>query len=174
MTTEESSSRYQWATLNHLQIGRYAEHLATMRFIEAGLEVYTTEVDDRGIDHLVRYGPGRCLEIQVKAVRKRNLTFVEKKHLGSTPEEVGRRLRSGYCMAFFLFEDGAEPELFLIPGYAWLQPNELLTENSVGDKSYGPYFQLSPTKKAQPVLDQYRFSTDLLNQIIQKINGDGV
>ncbi len=28
-----------------LQVGRYAEHLATMRFIEAGLEVYSTEVD---------------------------------------------------------------------------------------------------------------------------------
>lgn len=171
MTTDILNLRYQWSNLNHLQIGRYAEHIATMRFIEAGLEVYTTEVDDRGIDHLIRYAPGRCLEIQVKSVRGRNLTFVEKKHLGKSPEEIELRLRSGYCMAFFLFEDGYEPDCFLIPGYAWLGPNFLLTDNKIGDKLYGPYFQLNPTKKAQAILDQYRFSFDHLQKILQAIGG---
>jgi hypothetical protein len=92
MLSDEPVPRYQWSKLTSMQIGRYAEHLGTMRFIEAGLEVYSTEVDDRGIDHLVRYAPGRCLELQVKAVRNRNLTFVLKKHLGATPEEVEHRL----------------------------------------------------------------------------------
>lgn len=48
-----------------------------MRCIEAGLEVYSTEVDDRGIDQRVRYAPGRCMEIQVKAVYESTLTHVE-------------------------------------------------------------------------------------------------
>lgn len=140
-----------------------------MRFLEAGLEVYTTEVDDRGIDQLVRYAPGRCLEIQVKAVRKRNLTFVQKKHLGSSDEEITERLNCGYCMAFLLFEDGLEPEFFLIPGYAWLQPNDLLVDNPIGDRTNGPYFQLSPSRKAQPILDRYRYSAELLSEIISHI-----
>ncbi len=171
MTADKVLDRFQWSKLSHLQVGRYAEHIATMRFIEAGLEVYTTEVDDRGIDHLVRYAPGRCLEIQVKSVRGRNLTFVEKKHLGATPQECEERLRAGYCMAFFLFEDGKEPDFFLIPGYAWLTPNDLLKDNPVGDKSVGPYLQLEPTKKAQKILDQYRFSAPLLNEIIRQVSG---
>ena len=170
MTTENLLERHQWSKLNHLQIGRYAEYLATMRFIEAGLEVYTTQVDDRGIDHLVRYAPGRCLEIQVKAVRNRNLTFVLKKHLGSSPEEIEQRLHCGYCMAFFLFEDGSEPDFFLIPGYAWLTSNDLLKDNPEGNKTCGPNFQLNPTKKAQPILDQYRFSTSLLQPIIEEVS----
>lgn len=170
MKTETLPERHQWTRLNHLQLGRYAEHIATMRFIEAGLEVYTTEVDDRGIDHLVRYAPGRCLEIQVKAVRNRNVTFVLKKHLGSTPEEVEQRLRSGYCMAFFLFEDGYEPDFFLIPGYAWLSPNALLQDNAAGDRTYGPNFQLNPTTRARAILDRYRFSPDLLQQIIDWVS----
>lgn len=173
MQADDLLGRYQWSKLNHLQVGRYAEHIATMRFIEAGLEVYTTEVDDRGIDHLIRYAPGRCLEIQVKAVRNRNLTFVEKKHLGTTPEQAAERLRSGYCMAFFLFEDGREPDFFLIPGYAWLAPNDLLKDNPIGDKTYGPYLQLNPTKKAQSILDQYRFTVDLLEQILRRVKRGG-
>ena len=169
MDAQMLPERYQWSALNHMQIGRYAEHLATMRFIEAGLEVYTSEVDDRGVDQLVRYAPGRCLEVQVKAVRNRNLTFVKKKHLGMTEKDVNTRLRCGYCMAFFLFEDGREPDFFLIPGYAWLEPNALLADNPVGDRTYGPYFQLSPTKKAQPILDGYRFSRALLTEILNQI-----
>ena len=173
MTSENSLSRHKWSKLSHLQVGRYAEHLATLRFIEAGLEVYSTEVDDRGIDQLVRYAPGRCLEIQVKAVRNRNLTYFLKSHLGSTPEAIIKRLVNGYCTAFFMFEDGTEPELFLIPGYAWLTPNDLLKDNPVGDKSIGPNFELNPTQKAQPILDNYRFSASLLEQIIQRISDHG-
>ena len=167
----DAHNRHKWSALSHLQVGRYAEHFATMRFIEAGLEVYSTEVDDRGIDAVVRYGPGRCLEIQVKAVRNRHLTFVEKKHLGATTEEVEQRLKSGYCMAFLLFEDGQEPDFYLIPGYAWLTPNELLRDYPA-DKSTGPNFAITASKKAQPILDQYKFSQSLLDEIIQAVGAD--
>ena len=170
MTSNDSSQRYQWSQLSPLQLGRYAEHLATMRFLEAGLEVYTTEVDDRGIDQLIRYAPGKCLEIQVKAVRDRNFTYVQKKHLGGDDNQVQQRLRSGYCMAFFLFEDGSDPDFFLIPGYAWLEPNNLVKDNTVGDKSVGPNFELNPVKKNQSLLDQYRFTTELLEEIIDEIS----
>lgn len=167
MNDEEKflSNRYQWSSLSHLQIGRYAEHLTTMRFLEAGFEVYTTEVDDRGIDQLVRYAPGRFLEIQVKAVRNRNLTFIKKKHLGKSSEEIEQRLKSGYCVAFLLFEDGFEPDLYLIPGYDFLSPNDLLKDSS-GDKSVGPNFEISPTKKAQPILDRYKFTNELIEDIL--------
>ena len=42
--------RCNWCRLNHLQVGRYAEHLVTMEFILYGFDDYSSEVDDRGID----------------------------------------------------------------------------------------------------------------------------
>lgn len=161
-------SRFQWSALSSLQVGRYAEHLTTMRLLEAGFEVFTSEVDDRGIDHLVRYAPGRCLEIQVKAVRNRNLSYIEKKHLGKSEEEVEQRLKSGYCVAFLLFEEGMESNLYLIPGYDFLSPNDLLREYPA-DKSVGPNFAISPTKKAQPILDRYKLTNKLLAEFLNRI-----
>lgn len=161
--------RYQWSKLPPLTLGRYGEHWATLRFIECGLEVYSTEVDDRSIDCLVRYAPGRCLEVQVKAVRKRNITFIEKKHLGSTNKEVRQRLCSGYCVAFFLFEDGREPDMYLLPGYAWLTPGACFVDHMQGNTSVGPNLEIRPSKKYQSTLDQFRFTPSLLAQIIQEI-----
>jgi hypothetical protein len=147
-------------------LGRYAEYFSGLRFTEAGLDVYSSTVDERGIDMLVRYAPGCCLEIQVKGVRSRNLSYVKKATLGNTPREINRRLCRGYCLAFLMFDDGREPDMYLIPGYAWLKPNALLVNNDVGDRSVGPYISICPAKKHQDTLDQYRFSPALLKEII--------
>jgi len=37
-----------WSILNSLQLGRYAEYFANMEFASFGLEVFSSEVDDRG------------------------------------------------------------------------------------------------------------------------------
>ena len=58
-----------WTKLNSLQVGKYAEYFAKMEFASYGLEVYTTEVDDRGIDFIVKNKNGRFCEIQVKFSR---------------------------------------------------------------------------------------------------------
>lgn len=55
--------------LNHLQVGRYAEYLAKMEFTLDGFDVYTAEVDDKGIDLVVRNECRKFHEAQVKAVR---------------------------------------------------------------------------------------------------------
>lgn len=172
MTDAPEPSRYQWSKLSGLQLGRYAEHWAKLRLIEAGYEVYSTEVDDRGIDLLVRIGAGRCLEIQVKAVRNRNLTFIQKKHLGGSPAEIERRLRSGYCMVFMLFEDGVEPEVYLIPGYAWLTPNAGIYDNAAGDRQYGPCLEIRSAKKNQPYLEPYRLDDQSVSVIVEEIKSE--
>ncbi len=166
-------SRYQWSKLNGLQLGRYAEHWAKMRLIEAGYEVYSAEVDDRGIDLLLRTGPGRCLEIQVKSVRNRNVTSIKKSCLGETRGEVESRLRSGYCMLFMLFEDGVEPQVYLIPGYAWFAPNIAIKDDKVGDKNTGPCLVVQPSKRNEPLLEPYRLNDRSIAAIVEQIK-DGV
>ncbi len=41
---------YDWGKLNHLQLGRYAEYFVKMEFTRHGFDVYSAEVDDKGID----------------------------------------------------------------------------------------------------------------------------
>ena len=58
---------YPWSSLSHLQLGRYAEYLVKMQMTLHGFEVYSPEIDDRGIDFVARTADGRFLEVQVKS-----------------------------------------------------------------------------------------------------------
>ena len=44
----------KWSNLNHLQLGKYSEYLVIMEFTRYGFDVYSAEVDDKGIDFVVR------------------------------------------------------------------------------------------------------------------------
>ena len=71
---------YDWGKLNHMQLGRYAEYFVRMEFTRHGFDVYAAEVDDKGIDFIVRkeHRPGgteveyRYCDVQVKSVRRLN------------------------------------------------------------------------------------------------------
>ena len=43
-----------WSNLNHMQLGKYAEYYAKMEFTSYGYDVYTSEVDDHGVDFVAR------------------------------------------------------------------------------------------------------------------------
>lgn len=47
-----------WSKLNSLQLGRYAEYYSKMEFASYGFEVYTSELDDHGIDFIVKTKAG--------------------------------------------------------------------------------------------------------------------
>lgn len=49
-----SSDKYNWSRLNRLQLGKYAEYLAKMESVLCGCDVFTSEVDDHGIDFVIR------------------------------------------------------------------------------------------------------------------------
>ena len=66
-----------WAILNSLQLGRYAEYFAKMELASYGLEVFSSEVDDRGIDFIVKDKTGRFSEIQVKSLRGTGYVFAQ-------------------------------------------------------------------------------------------------
>ncbi len=68
-----------WSELSHLQLGRYAEYYAKMEFASYGYDVYTSEVDDHGVDFVARNpDDGQYYEIQVKAVRNLDYFISEK------------------------------------------------------------------------------------------------
>ena len=70
--------RHQWNSLNTQQIGAYAEYFVKMELTMHGFQVYSTEVDDRGIDFVARRESGPFIEVQVKSLRSMGYVFMQK------------------------------------------------------------------------------------------------
>ena len=82
--------RYNWKELNRQQKGTYCEYLAKMEFTLAGFQVYTSEVDDRGIDFVVRHEEAPFYEVQVKATGETANPFVYK--------DKFKKMKTLYCV----------------------------------------------------------------------------
>ena len=46
--------KLKWKDLSPMQIGKYSEYLAKMELILSRFDVYSPELDDKGIDFIVR------------------------------------------------------------------------------------------------------------------------
>ena len=146
--------RYQWKELNKLQVGAYAEYFVKMEFTMYGFQVYSTEVDDRGVDFICRYEGGIFYEIQVKSLRGRGYVFVQKDKF---------RLRRELLMAFVLLNEGKEPELLLIPSLAWQSPNALLVSRDYEGKKSKPEWGVNVSRRNYELLSQFAFSRQIEN-----------
>lgn len=60
--------KHSWSHLNKQQVGTYAEYFVKMEFALHGFQVFKPEVDDRGVDFIVRRDAGPWYEVQVKSV----------------------------------------------------------------------------------------------------------
>ena len=143
-----AKDRYDWGRLNHLQLARYAEYYAKMEFTLFGFDVYTAEVDDRGIDFVIRRSEDRYYDVQVKSARGFNYIFLRKDKF---------RPRDGLLATVALFETGAPPRLYLIPSTAWLEPNPLLVSRDYEGKKSKPEWGLNISRRNMPLLDEYAF-----------------
>jgi hypothetical protein len=130
--------RYTWSRLNHLQVGRFAEYFVKMEFALYGFQVYTAEVDDRGIDFIVRHGSGGFFEIQVKSIRGLNYEFMQKDKFP---------LRSDRIAAIVVLIEDQRPDLYLVPATAWESPNALLVSRDYPGKQSKPEWGLNLSAK---------------------------
>ncbi len=140
-----------WSILNHLQLGRYAEYYAKMEFASYGYEVYTSEVDDHGVDFVAKLpGENRYYEVQVKSVRDYGYIYMAKSKM---PELSEDRL-----VCYLHFVDGQLPDVFVIPATAWENPNAVLVDRKYdkpGQKSE-PEWGINISKKNYNLLDEYK------------------
>lgn len=138
-----------WSKLNNLQLGRYAEYYTKMEFASYGYEVYTSEVDDHGIDFIAKTKSGIFLEIQVKSIRQTNYVFMQKGKWDINSQNT--------YLALLIFEDGKLPETYLIPATAWKTPNELLCDKDYEGLKSKPEYGLNLSKKNMPLLEEYKW-----------------
>lgn len=72
----------KWSELNKNQLGQYGEYYAKMEFTSYGYDVYTSEVDDHGVDFVARDIKSReFYEIQVKSICPNSPIYIEKNKL---------------------------------------------------------------------------------------------
>ena len=83
--------RYDWSQLNTLQVGKYAEYFVKMEFTLFGFDVYTSEVDDHGVDFVVRTGEPP----EVDTVRGFEIPFYQGVPVDTTRLVIRTRLDPG-------------------------------------------------------------------------------
>ena len=142
--------RYNWKKLNRQQVGAYSEYFVKMEMTMHGFQVYSTEVDDRGIDFIARYEKGPFLSIQVKSIREKGYVFMKKEKFELSPE---------LFLALAVLYEGEEPKLYLVPSGEWNKPNDLLVDRDYIGKKSKPEWGLNLSTKNMSMLEVYSFST---------------
>jgi len=148
-----------WSSLSKQQLGRYAEYYAKMEFTSYGFDVYTAEVDDHGVDFVARsVKSGVFYEVQVKAVRGYQYTFVQKDKMTNGSES----LPLNRLICFLRFEDGHLPEVYVIPATAWKNPNQVLQSKDYIGKKSKPEWGINISPKTIHLLDGFRFEDTII------------
>lgn len=140
---------HHWEKLKRKPFGTYVEYLAKLHFIREGADIYIPEIDDKGIDFVVRQTDGTYLEIQTKARRALHYFFMPKSQF---PMQANRFLFLG----LFLDKANADGRYYLIPVTAWQSPNELFKSFDYAGKKSAPEWGLQFAKgKNLPLLERY-------------------
>ena len=142
--------RYDWARLNKLQVGRYGDYFAKMEFTLYGFDVYGAEVDDKGIDFVIRRDVDRSYDVQVKTVRlpEGNYVFFRKKFFEP---------RDTLLAALILLRQHEAPQAFLIPSPAWREPDGLLCSMDYEGKKSEPEWGIRLSVRNLPLLERFAF-----------------
>ena len=134
-----------------LQLGRYAEYFAKMEFASYGLEVYTTEVDDHGVDFIVKDKNGRFCEIQVKSLRGKGYVFMPKSKFDISNKNL--------YLTLLIFEHGKLPDIFLIPSQAWEVPNDVFVDRKYDKpgQTSKPEYGINFSRRNYEILEIFNF-----------------
>lgn len=147
-----SFSKLNFDNLNNIQIGKIGEYWVKLNLTLYGVDVYTTEVDDKGIDFILRVNASQYIDIQVKTIRKAKTGYVF-----VTKECWKDGLRDNLYLALVILENYKEPSTYLIPSTAWNNPTDLLRDrnyDSLSQKSK-PEWGINLSMKNDYLLDQY-------------------
>jgi len=140
--------RHQWSTLKKQQKGSFGEHFAKMEFAMHGFLVFTAEVDDRGIDFVVRDNQGKHYDVQVKTITGRNYTYVKES-----------KFTKSLLICLVILTEGSPPDMYLFRGSDWDRDSTgLLRQNSFPNATE-PEYGIQITKARQAALEQYRFES---------------
>ena len=120
------------------------------------MDVFLPEIDNKGTDFVVRALKGNFFEIQCKARRQLNYSFLEKSKFPISPLRY-------LCLLLFLDKAKENPDIYLIPSTTWLLPNALFVDRKYEGKKSPPEWGLQFSGKNMPLLKPF-FVTSLIQE----------
>lgn len=159
--SEYNSKNYNliWSrdSLNNQKMGTFCEYYAKMALASYGMSVYSSEVDDHGIDFVAESKKG-FLKFQVKSIRLESTryAFVHEKDFDITDENM--------YMFLIILADGEHPECYIIPSTAWKecgQNNTFVHHPNYKEPEYG----VNVSDKNLAKLQDYRMGL-IINSLI--------
>lgn len=135
--------------LTRQKLGTFCEYYAKMSLASYGLSIYTTEVDDHGIDFVAETQKG-FLKFQVKSIRSgTNYVFMHKDTFDITD--------SSLYLILILLKDGEHPIEYIIPSSAWNNiDSKLFVYHAYEDKKSPPEYGINISQKNMPELETYK------------------
>ena len=144
--------------LSPLQIGKYSEYIAKMEFILYGFDVYSPELDDKGIDFIVRKDDSFYFDIQVKAVRDFNYIYFQKSKF---------QIRENLYAFILIYRKELKPSMYLIPSNIWNEPNKLFVSRDYKGKKSVPEFVINLSEKNLAKLNEFLLEKSIENILKQ-------
>ena len=139
---------------NRQKLGTFGEYYAKMTLASYGMSIYTSEVDDHGIDFVAETKNG-FLKFQVKTVRDTTRYVFMRKDVFDISD------KSLYLLLIRL-TDGEHPEIYAIPTSAWNDSTKtaFVSRDYDGKKSK-PEYGINISKKNLHQLDCYKIENSI-------------
>ncbi|MEY8357193.1 DUF4365 domain-containing protein [Lachnospiraceae bacterium 54-53] len=143
----------QLSALSKQRFGAYGEYYVKMEFLSYGFDVFSSEVDNHGIN-FVCIKKDKLLKIQVRSVQKETgYVYTKKKYFDINDKNM--------YLCLLIFENQKLPDIYLIPAVEWKNKNELLKYHAYEEPEYG----INISNKNMPLLNKYQFES-----VFKKIN----
>ena len=144
------------AELTRQKLGTFGEYYAKLTMTSYGASIYTSEVDDHGIDFVAETKNG-FMKFQVKTIRHgTNYVFMLEEHFNITDKNL--------FLFLSILTDGEHPVAYIIPATAWeTDKSGIFTYYSYDGKKSKPEYGINLSKKNMPLLEKY-----MLEKVIDK------
>ena len=135
--------------LSRQRLGSFGEYYAKMTLASYGMSIYTSEVDDHGID-FVAETKNVFIKFQVKTVRQgTNYVFMR--------EEYFKITDSTLFLFLLILKDDELPVSYIIPATTWENDSTgMFVYRKYEGKKSAPEYGINLSTKNMPFLDIYK------------------
>lgn len=144
--------------LTKQKLGTFGEYYAKMTLASYGMSIYTSEVDDHGIDFVAETKSG-FLKFQVKTIRNgTNYVFMLEEYFNTADKSL-------FLFLSILF-DGEHPISYIIPATAWeTDKSGIFVHHTYEGKKSKPEYGINLSKKNMFFLENYKLEKmiDIIN-----------
>lgn len=129
------------------QLGRFGEYYAKMVLASNGFAIYTSEVDDHGIDFVAEKG-NEFLKFQVKTVRLQKAKNSGNGYVFMKKEKFDVNDDNLFLILVVIIiddkdKDSFSPDIYIIPASEWKNPQPPLVYRSYEKKKSNPEYGIN-------------------------------